>query len=176
MSKDPVNGDRMDAVRALPLPLELQLKVYRHSQDAWIQEVALLMGALYEMFVKMRYLKADQVEYPPHTGSKALDINFITELGLSSDVIDLLQQLPYVPDTEGSAFFHCGGGFLDYRNHSDLDESRDPYYAAPDESKDWGEDDGPYMRPWYAPLNALGNHGAIMIISVRSRMSHSPPR
>ena len=181
MSKDPVNGDLMDALRALPLPLELRLKIYRYSQDAWIQEVASLMGAVYEMFVKMRYLTPEQVEYPPHTGWKTLDMEFITKLGLSADVISLLQRLPYVADTESfdhggedSVFFHSGGVFLDYRDHQDLEQSRDPLWIAPDESKDWGEEDGPYMRPWYTPLNALGNHHAMMIISMRSRTSHSP--
>ena len=180
MSKDPVNGDLMEALEALPLPPELRTKVYRHTQDAWIQEVATLMGELYEMFVKMRYLDASQIEYPPHTGSKAINMDLVAKYGLSEDVVQLIQQLPYVTDRkdfnhlgEDSVFFPSGGVFLDYRSDLDLEQSRDPYYCfdPEDETKGWGDKDGPYMRPWYAPLNQMGNHHAIMIISVRSRMS-----
>ena len=183
MPKDPVNGEIEDALRALPLPLELREKIYRYCQDVWIQEVASIMGALYEMFVKMRYLKAEQVEYPPHTGSKPLDMESITKLGLSDDVISLLQQFPYIADTEvfdhsneDSVFFHSGGVFLDYRDNQDLKQSRDPLFLEPQWGKDWGEDGGTYMRPWYTPLNTLGNHHALMIISMRSRTSPSPPQ
>lgn len=131
---------------------------------------------IYEMFVKMRFLTAEQVEYPPHTGSKALDVNLITEVGLGEDAISLLQQLPYIADRkywkhgeEDSVFLNAGGVFLDYRARSEPEDSRDPLWLSPDETKGWGEKDGPYMRPWYMPLNTLGNHGSMMIISMRSR-------
>lgn len=162
MSQTPLNSELMDALHVLPLPTELRMKVYRLSQDAWIQEIASLMGDLYEIFVKMRYLEAGQIEYPPHTGSKTLDMKLITKLGLTEDLMSLLQQLPNVVDTntfehrnEFCMFFPCGGTFLDYRDHGELVESRDPLWLQPDEDESWDENVGPYMRSWYTLLNTL---------------------
>ncbi len=175
MPKDPINSELENALRTLPLPPELTEKIYRYSQDAWIEEIATLMGDLYDLFVKMRYLGADEVWYPPYSDEDfgVLDMDLIAKLGVSDDVVSLIQQLPYVYGrrSEDDVFFKHGGVFLDYRDNDQLEQSRDPLYLENGRDKDWSEDGGPYMRPWYACLNEMGNHGPVMIISMRSRMS-----
>ncbi len=127
MSKDPLNDDLLDAIRTLPLPLELHLKIYRFSQDAWIQEIASLMGEIYETLAKMRVIHASQIEYPRHAGDKSLDMEMMSKLGASADVISLYQQLPYItaPSISQRFFAHP------YRTSSGSSrDSRDSYYLA----------------------------------------------
>ena len=163
MSKDPENSFER-AIRELPLPVELTYKIYRYSQDAWIREVASLMGDIYRVIAKMLIFMPDDIAYPPHT----LDMDKITGLGLSEDVISLMQQLPYFEDTPATynghndfVFFASSGNFLNYRNPPELGIF---------EGLRWSRRvNDPRLKPWHIPLNHMAKLGAVMIISMRSR-------
>ena len=114
----------------------------------------------------MRYLKPDSIIQPPH---KPLNIALAKSLGIDPVVIDLMQKLPYVSG-RGSEdnFFYYGGFAGDCTRDAELEQSRDPLYLCPDLSKDFDEEDGPYLRPWVMPLNDLGNRGSIIFFDTRT--------
>ena len=180
-SRDPINGDLMDAICTLPLPAEPHLIIYRYSQDAWIQEIASLMAEIYECFVNLGYIDPECVKHPPHNGSHEhdslkMEVNrkAVTSLELSTDVVSLLKQLPYIEDDHDvfsdnpcPTFLTC---LLDYRQPNDLIRSRDPHNGYNrSEGKTFSKD--PFMEPWHVVIDPLGNNGNQMIISTRSRMS-----
>ncbi|KAH8205524.1 hypothetical protein TruAng_000230 [Truncatella angustata] len=48
---------------------------------------------LFQLLIRMRYLSADDVPFPPHT-SPAIDVPLLQKVGFDEDVIDLMQVLP----------------------------------------------------------------------------------
>ena len=160
-----------------------------------IQEIASLMTELFELFIDMRYLPASSVSFPPHK-LLPLDLTQPARYGVSKDVVDLWQMIPYRnPDSEtnwnfgsdGGEFVHWGE-FLDdlrgswnmndtwYRTIADpffgiddLDPDLTPEFRAEDaDERGWDHERGPYMRPWYATLSNVGNHGSVMVLDTRT--------
>lgn len=142
------------------------------SPPPWLVETASLIGQVYELFIKMRYLPPGSIAYPPHI-SPPINTHYAHSLGLDRQAIELLQLLPYVTGETawgggGEQEFILGGTFADFRDEGTLAQSRDPLYGSP-EGSDWADENGPYMRPWYVALNQLGNHGTIMVLDLKSR-------
>ncbi len=162
------------------LPPEIVNRISEFDQASWIQHVASLMADFYQLLIAMNWLDAKYVDYPPHSGSTALDLELTKELGLDRDVVSLLQQLPYVSYKHGrhrtnwglESDFVLGGNFADFRDQRDLRQSRDPFYTdvdPQDVSVGWEDEYGQYMHPWYQPLNQLGNHGVVLLLNMKSR-------
>jgi hypothetical protein len=136
--------------------------------DPFLHEVADTMLEFYELFVKMRFLPEGSIARAPHT-SAPVDTQLAATLGMSPRAIQLIQMLPVVTEeglwgaNEGP--FVLGGRFMDYRDASELEQSRDPFYAGPSDT-DWNDENGPYMRPDYVALSALGNHGTVLVLNL----------
>ncbi|KAK8038327.1 hypothetical protein PG994_015094 [Apiospora phragmitis] len=165
--------------------------VYSEAPDPRIQEIADLMTELYELFIDMRYLRAEDVDFPPHRHLPLPTAQIAAKLGLSRDVVDLWQMLPYVvrwthPEwnfgSDGGEFLMWGEFLTDLRR-SDEDwfwrVGVDPFYALEDispwhassaadrRSRGWDHEKGPHMRPWYAALCDMGNRGSVMILDTK---------
>ena len=141
--------------------------------DPWLLETAALIGQFYELFIKMRYLPATSIAYPPHT-SPSINTRLAHSLGLTTQAIEFLQLLPYVTGRTawgggGEQEFLFSGIFADFRDDDTLEQSRDPLYGSPDPDGDWEDENGPYMRPWYVAVNQLGNHGTVMVLDLKTR-------
>jgi hypothetical protein len=163
--------------------------VYPENPDPRIREVADLMREWYQLFVDMRYIKAENVVFPPHKHLK-LDVTKPAAYGFTKDVVDLYQMLPYhISEPEwnfGSDHgeFLMWGEFLDDLRGPDADWWQtvvDPFYGIDDlsprfgpgvraedsETRGWDDENGPYMRPWYAALTQVGNHGSVMVLDTK---------
>jgi hypothetical protein len=144
-----------------------------------MREVTSLLKDLYELLVDMTYFEpaSSPVDYPPYDSSRRINANLATRLEIHPLAIQLLESLPYISaDTNwnkgaGDMEFLLYGAFADFRDDDILEESRDPLYAGVDpldKSVGWDDDYGQYMRPWYLPLNRLGNHGVVLILNLRN--------
>jgi len=152
------------------------------NPDPWIKEIAGLMSDFYELLFKMRYWSEDSrpIDYPPHAPQYCINTEITSKYRLERQVVHLLQLLPYIrrdvghnwEDGAGDHEFLLYGAFADFRDDDDLEQSRDPLFASVDPldaSVGWDDEDGQYMRPYYTPLNQLGNHGVVLILDTRSR-------
>jgi len=128
------------------------------------KEIASLMARYYELLAKMRYIPKSSIKYPPH--DPAIDLDVCKKLGLESQVIELLQILPYVEGTGSEDEFILGSSFADFRNVATLEQSRDPGYADPEEGFD--AENGEYVRPWVIVLADCGNHGSIIYLNTKT--------
>ncbi|KAE8453841.1 hypothetical protein EG329_007617 [Mollisiaceae sp. DMI_Dod_QoI] len=113
---------------------------------------------------RMRYFSPDRIKYPPH--DPPIDVNFAKSLGLESQVIELLQVLPYVEGLNNEDEFILHGSFADFRKTDVLGQSRDPDYVSPEGN--YEEENGNYVMPWVLVLNECGNHGSIMYFDTRN--------
>ncbi|KAI0427706.1 hypothetical protein F5Y09DRAFT_315450 [Xylaria sp. FL1042] len=164
--------------------------VYPENPDPRIQEIAGLMGEWYQLFIDMRYIEAESVVFPPHKYIR-IDTTKAAELGLTKDVVDLYQMLPYhIGDTNWNfgtdqGEFLMWGGFLSDMRGSKGDwwqVAVDPFYAIDDlspwhrpgvrasdgDTRGWDDENGPYMRPWYVTLTDCGNHGSVMLLDTKT--------
>ncbi|KAI1123003.1 hypothetical protein F5Y10DRAFT_252706 [Nemania abortiva] len=164
--------------------------VYPENPDPRIREIADLVTQWFELFIDMRYIKAEKVVFPPH---KHIRINTTkaAELGLTKDAVDLYQMLPYhigeptwnFGNDQGE--FLMGGGFLSDLRGSEGDwwqTAVDPFYAIDDlsprhrpgvrasdgDTRGWDHENGPYMRPWYVTLSDVGNHGSVVVLDTKT--------
>jgi hypothetical protein len=144
-----------------------------------MREVSSRLGELYELLVDMAYLEraTNPIEYPPHDASRNINTTLATQLGLHPLAIQLLESLPYISADAnwnkgaGDLELLLYGAFADFRDDDILKESRDPLYAGVDpldKSVGWNDEDGQYMKPWYLPLNRLGNHGVVLILNLEN--------
>lgn len=163
--------------------------VYPEAPDPRIREIAELMTEWYQLFIDMRYIRAENVMFPPHKHLK-IDITKPAGFGFTKDVVDLYQMLPYhITEPEwnfGSDHgeFLMYGEFLADLRGPDVDWWQlvvDPTYALEDLSpwhdparqatdgatRGWDDEGGPYIRPWYAPLTNVGNHGSVMTLDTK---------
>ncbi|KAH9891446.1 hypothetical protein F4778DRAFT_751613 [Xylariomycetidae sp. FL2044] len=165
-------------------------EVYPENPKDHIREVADLMTEWYNLFIDMRYINAEDVAFPPHR-HLPIDLTKPAALGLTKDVVDLYQMLPYYLEQPNWNYgsdhgeFLMWGEFLKDMRGPDADwwkTAGDPFYAIEDMSpwdspsdsakdgpaKDWDDEDGPYMRPWFATLTDCGNHGSIMVLDTKT--------
>lgn len=165
-------------------------KIYPDNPNPKITEIADLLIEWYQLLIDMRYIKASNVAFAPH---KHLRVNTseAARFGLSKDVVDLWQMMPYhtkhsQPDWNfgsDAGEFLFWGEFMDDMRGSEVDwwrNAADPFYWVDDLSPDWKqrpEDEhergweherGPYMRPWYAALTNVGNHGSVMVLDTKT--------
>ncbi|KAI0804275.1 hypothetical protein GGR55DRAFT_659292 [Xylaria sp. FL0064] len=164
--------------------------VYPENPDPRIREIADLMREWYQLFIDMRYIEAEKVVFPPHKHIRIATTK-AAELGLTKDVVDLYQMLPYhIGDTNWNFGTDAGeflmwGGFLSDMRGSKADwwqNAVDPTYAIDDlsprhrpgvrasdgDTRGWDDENGPYMRPWYATLTNCGNHGSVMTLDTKT--------
>lgn len=155
--------------------------VYPENPDPRIKEIADLMTEWYRLFIDMRYINAEDVVFAPHEHIR-IDTTKAAEIGLTKDVVDLYQMLPYLAGRHGTNwnFGSDGGEFLMWGEF--LGDMRgpgadwwcvavDPFYGIDIKDaadKGWDDEDGPYMRPWYVTLTDCGNHGSIMILDTKT--------
>lgn len=170
--------------------------VYPENPDPRIREIADLMIELFQLFIDMRYVKAEHVVFAPHKHIP-IDTKEAAKIGLTKDAVDLYQMIPYnIGDTvwnfgNDAGEFLMGGGFLCDLRGSKGDWWRtaiDPFYAIDDlaprhrpgvrasdgETRGWDDEDGPYMRPWFVTLADCGNHGSVMILDTKTCKEDSP--
>ncbi|KAH6649185.1 hypothetical protein BKA67DRAFT_662099 [Truncatella angustata] len=129
-------------------------EVYPANPNSRIKEIADLMTEWYQPFIDMIYIKAEHVVFPSHQYLK-LDITKPAAYGLAKDVVDLNQMLPYYITEPEWNFGSDHGEFL-------------KLLAGDGGTTDWGDESGPYIRPWHAPLSQLGNHGSVMVLDTRN--------
>jgi hypothetical protein len=141
----------------------------------------------------MRYLKPENVVFAPHH-SPAINISYPAKFGLTKNVVDLYQMIPYITGwpinwdfgNDGGEFLQ-GGGFLgDLRDHDHDEKSSleawkaaviDPTYGLSyiegvwgqnNPKLDWNHANGPYIKQWYAVLSSVGNHGSTMVLNTQN--------
>ena len=124
------------------------------------EEIASLTTEFYELLSHMGQFAPETIKYPPHL-HPPINVKFAESLGMASQVLDLIQKLPYVEGGGRPWLFE--GEFADFRESDDLESSRDPFGAKPDAGSYYSER-GPYMRPWQVALNAAGNHGTVFLL------------
>lgn len=86
-----------------------------------IHRTANLITSLYDVLVKMHFVPANAVAYPPHT-ARPINTELAASLGIDALVVELLQNIPYV-DAERVGYhldLFLGGQFLDYRDDENL--------------------------------------------------------
>lgn len=102
-----------------------------YNEDEFVH----LWTQVYLIFLKIRYLKEADVDFPPEDTGRHADINqdrLRNEFSMSDQVISLLERLPYLAKgaggVDGTAFFPFGQIF-NYLNVNEafLDTCRDPH-------------------------------------------------
>jgi hypothetical protein len=169
-------------------------EIYPENPSPEIEKIAKLYTALIQLFVDMRYLKSEYVQFPPHT-NLPVSTTYPAKYGFTKDVVDLYQMLPYVKErgrtnwnygSDGGEFIMGGEFMYDMRDDQFLRHNWeliiDPMYGiqhltgfAPPRGQeslksDWDAEKGPYIKPWYAVLSSCGNHGSTMILDTKSCM------
>lgn len=159
--------------------------VYPEQPHPKVVEVAELMTELYKLFISMRYINAEDVAFPPHT-ENPVNITEAARYGLTKDVVDMMQMVPYYTSfpnwNHGSdaGEFIFWGEFHDMRG-TDADWYQtvvDPFYALsycpPDGQttdtdcpQSFDDENGIYIRPHYAVINRMGNHGSVLIFDTK---------
>ena len=124
------------------------------------KEIASLMTEFYELLSQMGQFPPATIKYPPHL-HPPVNSKFAKSLGMAPQVVDLIQKLPYIESNGRTWLFE--GIFADFREDEDLESSRDPFGVNPDGWSYYSER-GPYIRPWQVALNAVGNHGAVLLL------------
>ena len=124
------------------------------------KEIASLMTEFYELLSQMGQFPPATIKYPPHL-HPPVNAKFAKSLGMAPQVVNLIQKLPYIESNGRTWLFE--GIFADFREDEDLESSRDPFGVNPDGWSYYSER-GPYMRPWQVALNAVGNHGAVLLL------------
>jgi hypothetical protein len=166
--------------------------IYPTDPSPQVKKVAGLYTDIIQLFVDMRYLKADSVHFPPHQ-DPAINNTFPAKYGFSKDVVDLYQMIPYVKAQTNWNYGSDAGEFLKWGEFPEdlrgsdkmqawLHQTIDPTYALYHHigfddtdlpSLSWDDPSGPYIRPFYAVLSSCGNHGSIMIVDTRSCRSNT---
>lgn len=181
-----------------PVSPDTYAEIYPSNPSPKVKEVADLFIEWFNLLIDMRYIRAEHVAFAPH---KQLRINTtqLAQFGLSKDVVDLWQMLPYKTDGHTEWNFGSDGGeflfwgeFMDDLRGDRIDWWRivcDPFYALEDispyhahlanqpedsKSRGWDHENGPFMRPWYATLSNCGNHGSIMVYNAKTGISFLP--
>ncbi|KAI1870623.1 uncharacterized protein JN550_005166 [Neoarthrinium moseri] len=165
-----------------PADLSTYSDVCPEEPDPHIREIADLMTEWFQLFIDMRYLDAGDVAFPPHRHQK-IDTSKPAAYGFAKDVVDLWQMLPYRISSRHTNWNFGSDGdeflswseFLNDLRAPDTDwwqATVDPFFrfgAAEDVvTRDWNHEDGPYIRPWYAVLTQVGNHGSVMVLNTRN--------
>ncbi|KAI1169655.1 hypothetical protein F4777DRAFT_592556 [Nemania sp. FL0916] len=134
--------------------------VYPESPDPRIREIADLMVEWFQLFINLGYVNAENVVFPPHEHLR-IDTAQAAELGLTKDVVDLYQMLPYnIGHMRRSGQtnwnfgtdrgeFVLGGGFLSDMRGSKAGWWRtavDPFYRI--------DELDPSRRPEFRPSDA----------------------
>jgi hypothetical protein len=143
------------------------------------EEVVEAMTEFYELLAEMGYYDSKLVEKAPH--KSGINRTLAEELNYSRDAIEMMDMLPYLnlaePGEEAwvtdNNEFLLFGEFADLRDEDVLEQCRDPMFATQFENGQPIEGDGyEYMSPNHICLMLLGNHGAIMVLDVKTRKSY----
>ncbi|KIW05980.1 uncharacterized protein PV09_03164 [Verruconis gallopava] len=169
-----------------PVDVSTYSEIYPENPGPAIQEIAKLYSELIRQFISMRYLNAEDVHFPPHTNPR-VNLSLPAKYGLTKDVVDLYQMIPYVTAEPNWNYgsdhgeFIMGGEFLEDLRKGDADCEQqiiDPTYGIDHlywelskgnhKQSSWDDENGPYIRPWYAVLSSCGNHGSIMVLDTKT--------
>lgn len=171
------------------LPAWTTLQTPAQPNQQFVYELADTMKDFYRLLIRMRYLKADAVSYPPHN-NPSINVTLARELGMSEDAILLLQQLPYVKTDDcydgqpehsfvyfGSAKpkFVLGSLFGDFRDDKMLQESRSPWEPRRGIRSAQMDDSSqePYLKPWHVVLTLPGSYeDKFLAVDLKTRLSH----
>ncbi|THY68366.1 hypothetical protein D6C97_00285 [Aureobasidium pullulans] len=177
--------DDYPVYRVPPLDPSIYSPIYPDNADPKLVEIARSVEDLFRLWIGMRWLPEDQVHFAPHT-SKPINIKEAARLGISKQVVDLYQLLPYVQEDvktrfghwDGGAYYLFGGVFLDLRggdvNWLDscvLPASDLPFitcYLGEGERPGWDDGNGGYIKPHYAVLSKCGNHNTIIVVDTKT--------
>ncbi|THW27778.1 hypothetical protein D6D23_02527 [Aureobasidium pullulans] len=177
--------DDYPVYRVPPLNPSIYSPIYPDNPDPKLVEIARSVEDLFRLWIGMRWLPEDQVHFAPHT-SKPINIKEAARLGISKQVVDLYQLLPYVQEDvktrfghwDGGAYYLFGGVFLDLRggdvNWLDscvLPASDLPFitcYLGEGERPGWDDGNGGYIKPHYAVLSKCGNHNTIIVVDTKT--------
>ncbi|KAF4547461.1 E3 ubiquitin-protein ligase listerin-like protein [Elsinoe fawcettii] len=189
-----ISGDKQLPTKKLPSGTYDE--IYPSNPSPKVKEVADKLIELFNLFIDMGYIKAEDVDFAPHKHLR-ISTEELAQLGWAKDVVDLWQMMPYFTNRHGGRgsvewnfgsdageFLHWGE-FMDDLRGENVDwwrQAIDPFYALEDlsphhdhddrheqgKSKDWNDEGGPYMRPWYATLTNCGNKGSIMIYNTKT--------
>jgi len=162
--------------------------LYPTSPHPRIVAIATLYTSLLTLFIRMQYLPTTAVAFPPHTTpSKTINTTLAARYGLTKNVVDFMQLIPYVDPsqlrwnsgTDGGEFLNWSEFGVDWRGIDDdldwWDGFRNPLYGladCPDGAQDcnrgWEWDEGGYyMRPWYFMLSRQGNEGGSVVLDAK---------
>lgn len=177
--------DDYPVYRVPPLDPSIYSPIYPDNPDPKLVEIARSVEDLFRLWIGMRWLPEDQVHFAPHT-SKPINIKEAARLGISKQVVDLYQLLPYVQEDvktrfghwDGGAYYLFGGVFLDLRggdvNWLDscvLPASDLPFitcYLGEGGRPGWDDGNGGYIKPHYAVLSKCGNHNTIIVVDTKT--------
>lgn len=195
------NGKPVDGGEALlgvyyPVNASIYSDIYPSNPNKHTKQITELFTELIQLFIDMRYLNEDQVHFPPYK-EYPINLTHPARYGLTKDVVDIYQMIPYVHG-EGNwnygsdhGEFVGGGEFLaDLRQvNPDEDMSEtwahaiiDPTYGISWRSHSddivsleekqaqmsWDAESGPYIKPWFAVLSDIGNHGSLMCLNTKN--------
>ena len=177
-----------------PLDPSTYSDVYPDDANSNIREIADLYSKLILLFVEMRYIEVDKVHLPPHKNPRINNAH-PARFGFTKDVVDMYQLIPYIEDymspnwnfgSDAGEFIQWGEFLRDLRDNGNEDDMRekwlqhtiDPTYgidhlkfdmrAGKDGQSSWHAKQGPYIRPWYAVLSNVGNHGSTMVLDTKT--------
>jgi hypothetical protein len=166
--------------------------IYPTNPKPEVQKIAGLYTDLIQLFVDMRYLDAESVDFPPHK-NPSINTTHPAKYGFTKDVVDLYQMIPYVTGdpkwnyVSDRGEFLQGGEFMSdlRRPEQELDwlgQIIDPTYSLRFDFGDkedempqlsWDHPRGPYIKPFHAVLSDCGNHGSILILDTSNCRSCS---
>ncbi|KAH8753232.1 hypothetical protein BGZ57DRAFT_945181 [Hyaloscypha finlandica] len=127
-------------------------------------EIVDLMTRYYQLLSRMRYFPESCIKHAPH--DPPVDAKFAASLGMESQVVELLQLLPYVDGLHNEDEFIMHGSFADFRKRSVLEQSRDPKFITPE--KGFDIENGEYVRPWVLVMTECGNRGSVVYYDTRN--------
>lgn len=131
-----------------------------YSED----EVVGLINELYELLIKLAYLRRDHVTWPPD-GGHFINEALCRELHLEPKVVSLMRCLPYIDgDFRYSIHLFPESEPLSYLQNDDLERSRDPHGDS--WALRWD-----YILPCDIPLTAPGDEGPYLVLDVRESKS-----
>lgn len=176
-----------------PVDPSIYSPVYPANPYPKVREIASLMTELFDLFIDMRYLPASSVSFPPHE-HLPLDLTEPARYGVSKDVVDLWQMIPYRNEysetnwnfgSDHGEFLNWGEFLSDLRGSWDMNgtwwrtivepfyglddlDPESPFRARDADERGWDHEHGPYMRPWYATLSDIGNHGSVLVLDTKT--------
>jgi hypothetical protein len=98
------------------------------SQPYNVTETVSLITEYYRLLQDLRYLGSDSIAYPPHLGSRAINLTLCHQLGLHPSAIETLLQLPYITPHEDH--LNASSGPHNPQELEELHEGEEDWYPG----------------------------------------------